>query len=70
MTYDVELEIGEHWYPVIGPDDSDSAAQAVARAALRAGVYRARPAYRAGAGYELFSVPARGQPVSLGAPMR
>jgi hypothetical protein len=66
MKYKVEREIEEHWYPIAGPTDSDSAAQAVARAALTEGVYRARPADRAGARHELFRVPAWGAPISLG----
>ena len=66
MKYDVEREIEEHWYPIAGPTDSDSAAQAVARAALTEGVYRARPTERAGDRYELFRVPALGAPISLG----
>ena len=70
MRYDVELEIEDHWYPVVGPADSDSAAQAVAQAALREGLYRVRPVGLLGAGYELFRVPAWGQPISLGPPLR
>jgi hypothetical protein len=66
MKYDVEREIEEHWYPVGGPTDSDSAAQAVARAALAEGVYRVRLADRSGERYELFRVPAWGTPISLG----
>lgn len=66
MKYDVEREMEEHWYPIGRPTDSDSAAQAVARAALAEGVYRARPADRAGERYELFRVPAWGAPISLG----
>jgi hypothetical protein len=66
MKYDVEREIEEHWYPIGGPTDSDSAAQAVARAALTQGVYRVRPADRAAERYELFRVPAWGAPISLG----
>jgi hypothetical protein len=59
-------EIEERWYPVAGPTDSGSAAQAVARAALTEGVYRVRPAHRGGERYELFRVPAWGAPISLG----
>jgi hypothetical protein len=66
MKYDVEREIEEHWYPIGGPTDTDSAAQAVARAALTEGVYRVRPAEHAGERYELFRVPAWGTPISLG----
>jgi hypothetical protein len=66
MKYDVERELEEHWYPIAGPTDSDSAARAVAQAALTEGVYRARPADRPGAGYELFRVPSWGAPISLG----
>jgi hypothetical protein len=66
MKYDVEREIEERWYPVAGPTDSGSAAQAVARAALTEGVYRVRPAHRGGERYELFRVPAWGAPISLG----
>ena len=66
MKYDVEREIEEHWYPIAGPTDSDSAAQAVARTALTEGVYRARPSHRARERYELFRVPALGAPISVG----
>jgi hypothetical protein len=66
MKYDVEREIEDHWYRIGGPTDSDSAAQAVAQAALTEGVYRVRPADRAGERYELFRVPAWGRPISLG----
>ena len=66
MKYDVEREIDEHWYAIVGPTDSNSAAKAVARSALTEGVYRARPADRAGDRYELFKVPAWGAPISLG----
>jgi hypothetical protein len=66
MKYDVERGIEKHWYAIAGPTYSDSAAQAVARAALTEGVYRARPADRAGERYELFRVPAWGAPISLG----
>ena len=66
MKYDVEREIEEHWYPIARPTDSDSAAHAVARVALTEGVYRARPAERAGGRYEVFRVPALGAPISLG----
>ncbi len=66
MRYDVEREMEDHWYLIGGPTDSDSAAQAVARAALTEGVYRVRLAERAGERYELFRVPARGAPISLG----
>jgi hypothetical protein len=66
VKYDVERGIEEHWYPIAGPTESDSAAQAVARAALTEGVYRARPTERAGGRYELFRVPALGAPISLG----
>jgi len=65
MKYNVEREIEEHWYPIPGPTDSDSAAQAVARAALTEGVYRARPTDRGAERYELFRVPALGAPISL-----
>ena len=66
VKYDVEREIEEHWYPVAGPTDSDSAAKAVARAALSEGVYRARRTGRTHGRYELFKVPALGAPISLG----
>ena len=66
MRYDVEREIEEHWYPISGPTDSDSAEQAVARAALVEGVYRVRPVGLAGGRYQLFRVPAWGAPISLG----
>ena len=66
MKYDVEREIEEHWYPIGRPTDSDSAAQAVARAALTEGVYRVRPVGRGRERYELFRVPAWGAPISLG----
>jgi hypothetical protein len=66
MKYDVEREIEQHWYPITGPTDSDSAAHAVARAALTEGVYRVRPADRADERYELFRVPALGAPIALG----
>ena len=66
MKFDVEREIEEHWYPVAGPTDSNSAAQAVARTALTEGVYRARPTDRRRGRYELFKVPALGAPISLG----
>jgi hypothetical protein len=66
MKYEVEREIEEHWYPITGPTDSDSAAQAVARTALTEGVYRVRLADRAGERYELFRVPAWGVPIALG----
>ena len=65
MRYELELRIERHWYPVAAPIDSKSAAQAVAHAALTEGLYRARPADRSDAGYELFSVPARGEPIAL-----
>ncbi len=66
MKYDVEREIEEHWYPVTSPLDSVTAAQAVAQTAVNEGLYRARPAGRPGNRYELFRVPAWGQPISLG----
>jgi len=67
MKYDVEQEIEEHWYPVGAQRlDSDSAAKAVAQTARTGGLYRARPADRPGSRYELFRVPAWGQPISLG----
>jgi hypothetical protein len=66
MRYDVEQEIDEHWYSVFAPSDSDSAAQAVAHAALSEGLYRARPSDPPGADYQLFRVPARGRPTFLG----
>jgi hypothetical protein len=68
MKYEVEQGIEEHWYPVGAPMDSDSAAKAVAQTARSEGLYRARPADRPGSQYELFRVPAWGQPVSLGIP--
>lgn len=66
MRYDVEREIEEHWYPVVAPLDSDTAAQAVAKTARAEGLYRARPAGRPGSRYEVFRVPAWGAPISLG----
>ena len=66
VKYDVERGIEEHWYPIAGPTDSDSAGQAVARAALTEGLYRARPTDRTQGRYELFKVPALGAPISLG----
>jgi len=66
MKYDVEREIEHHWYPIAGPTDSDTAAHAVARAALAEGVYRVRRADRAGERYELFRVPSWGRPISIG----
>ena len=66
MRYDVEREIEEHWYPVGGPTDSDSSAQAVARAAMTGGIYRVRLADCTGERYELFRVPELGAPISLG----
>ena len=66
VKYEVEREIEEHWYPVAGPTDSNTAAQAVAQTALTEGVYRARPTDRARERYELFRVPSLGAPISLG----
>ena len=66
VQYEVEREIEQHWYPIARWIDSDSAAQAVAQAALTEGVYRARPAGRAAERYELFRVPPWGGPISLG----
>ena len=66
MRYDVQREIARHWYPVAAPSDSESAAKAVAKAALTEGVYRARRADGLAGRYELFRVPPWGQPISLG----
>ena len=66
VQYKVEREIEQHWYPIARSIHSDSAAQAVARAALTEGVYRARPADRVAERYELFRVPPWGDPISLG----
>jgi hypothetical protein len=66
MKYDVDQGIDDHWYPVAAPLDSESAAKAVAKTARSEGLYRARPAGHPGSRYELFRVPAWGQPISLG----
>ena len=66
MRYEIQIEIEAHWYPVAAPEDAHTAVQAVAQAALAEGLYRARPADGSAGRYELFRVPAWGQPIALG----
>jgi hypothetical protein len=64
MNFSVDEQIEQRWSPM-APVDAGSAHQAVARRAVAAGVYRARPAETPTAAHQVFRVPPWGPPISV-----
>ena len=63
VRFEVDRGMDGHWYP-LGAVEAGSAAQATALIARAEGTYRVRPEGTSGT-YELFRVPAWGQPVPV-----